>query len=342
MPQSLPLHINSKVLIILMGALGDVVRGLHIADTIREAFPQCTIDWVVEPKCEGVVRLSPSVSSVVVFSRDKPVSGFLSAIKTIRNNHYDVVFDMQRHLKSGLFSFLSGAPRRIGFHKNLSKEGNFLFSTETIECPSEKENKFFTYRRFLKNISLSPLNHFRTKLIVENENHPEWQLSKPYLFVGLGSSWKSKNFDFQGYQSTLNNLIQTSSFDFVLVGGKDQSDISNKLVSQVATPSRIRNLVGKTSLKELVTVIKNSKGGFGPDSGPGHIAAALERPYVALFGATDPGLVAPVGMDDFVVRSGVGCSPCYKRECPDRGGVCMKAILPDTISKTVLRAVASS
>jgi heptosyltransferase-1 len=330
---------KSRVLIILMGALGDVVRGLHIADAIKSSNPSVIIDWLVEPKCEGIVRLSPSVNSVIVFTRTKPFSGVISLYKTLRQNRYEYVLDMQRHFKSGLFSFLTGANHRIGFHRIDSKEGNFLFSTETIPYQKEVENKFYHYQRFLDVLGVDRPKSYETKLLFSQRNsflnRSDGSLN---VFVTLGSSWNSKNWFVEGYIEVIKQLLLNPTIKIALIGGNDQLEQATKIESHFQAP-RIVNVVGKTSLDDLCSIISNSNAGFGPDSGPGHIASALGVPYVALFGPTDPNLVAPAGMEGLVVRSGVGCSPCYKRQCPGLGEVCMRQLSPHIISNKLLQSL---
>ena len=92
-------------------------------------------------------------------------------------------------------------------------------------------------------------------------------------------------------------------------------------------------------LTPLARTIAGSKAVVGPDSGPGHIAAALGVPYIALFGATDPVRVAPWGQESRVIRSGVGCSPCERRRCPGLENLCMRTIAPERVFSEVAKAL---
>lgn len=326
-----------RMLIILMGALGDVVRGLAIADAIKAAHPSIEIDWLVEPKCEGVVRLSPSIHSVIVFKRHRAFRGFFELASTLSHRQYDIVLDLQRHFKSGIFSFLTGADRRIGFHRQDTKEGNFLFSTETISHTETLENKFFHYQRFLDVLEVARPQTTRTKLHIPTENRFVSAASPArWVFVTLGSSWESKNWFADSYVTVLRQLLSAAGIHIVLIGGADQQAVASQICGQLGHTDRVVNAVGQTSLKELCSIIAQSAAGFGPDSGPGHLAAACGVPYVSLFGPTDPRLVAPVGFDHLVVRSGVGCSPCYRRQCPGLGEVCMRNLDTDTVTAKVL------
>ena len=97
------------------------------------------------------------------------------------------------------------------------------------------------------------------------------------------------------------------------------------------------NLVGKTTLRDLIAILAECAVAFGPDSGPMHIAAAVGCPIVSLWGSTAPERSAPWGFADFAIRGEIPCHPCYLRRCPI-GGECMRRIAPQTVVETVRRA----
>jgi heptosyltransferase-1 len=320
------------ILIVLLGALGDVVRGLSVADGIKKQIPNSIIHWVVEPKSVGIVKLSPSVDKIILFNRKSPIKGIFELIRDLRaasNNigrEYDYVLDMQRHFKSGLISFFADSKCRIGFNKVNSKEFNYLFQNKTIPTVLDSTNKYFHYQEFLKVIGLNSNNDFCTKIIINSDN-PVCSLginSKEYVSVVLGSSWESKNWFFDGYKLVCDRIIKSGK-KIVLVGTADQTTLANQLVSAF-NQKDIFSFVGKTNLEQLASIIRDSLAGFGPDSGPGHISAALNVPYVAIFGPTGPDRVSPIGMRHLVVQSGIGCQGCYFRKCPGLNTLCMRLI----------------
>lgn len=324
----------NRYLIVLMGALGDVIRGLHIADAIKAQDPKSFIAWIVEPKCEEIVRLSPSVDKILLFNRNSPLKGFINLTEEIRKNRpFNVCLDLQRHFKSGIFSFISRSKRRIGFHPKNAKELNSIFQTEYIEFTDNSENKFYHYQRFLDKINIARPKQNYTLLNITAKN-PAINF-KQYCFATLGSSWESKNWTFEGYQKTIQKLL-LKEIPVVLIGGADQMQTALRLADSFK--DGILNLVGQTSLSELCAVIKSAKFGFGPDSGPGHIASAFGVPYTALFGPTSPARVSPIGSQLLVISANVECSPCYLRKCPGKGGICMKNIDVDKVLENLLRS----
>lgn len=317
-----------------MGSLGDVVRGLTVADAIKAQHPDTHITWIIEPKCREMAELSKSIDELIVFQRGKPL-GFLRLIYALLMRRFDVTLDMQRHFKSGIISFLSRAPRRIGFHRSNSKEGNWIFQTATIPAEDKNSNKFLMYRHFASALGLNPPLDARLSLRISRNAH-----EGAYVFIVMGSSWHSKNWVREGYSRLVRDL-RTQGYECILVGGRGDSELADQVLADINDP-KVRSLCGRTTLAELIGIIKGAAVGIGPDSGPGHLAAAVGVPYVSLFGPTEPRRVAPVGYDNLVVTSAVGCAPCYKRVCPGLNKICMRLISVPKILEKVRLAVEGS
>jgi ADP-heptose:LPS heptosyltransferase len=101
---------------------------------------------------------------------------------------------------------------------------------------------------------------------------------------------------------------------------------------------KVIDLTGN-SLVEMTAVLKAAAAGVGPDSGPGHLAAAVGTPYVTLFGPTPPGRHAPYGCDHLVVQTERDCVPCYKKRCPDRNRECMYDLDPEMVMEKLSKAL---
>jgi ADP-heptose:LPS heptosyltransferase len=237
---------------------------------------------------------------------------------------------MQRIFKSGLFSWLTKAPLRIGFHKNNAKEGNYLFNNCFIAKQDPNENKLRHYLMFLPEIGLvvPEKPDFGLLRTVPNLKLPEGFVAKKFVVVVLGSSWESKDWPLAGYLELCRIWQERRQEPLVLVGTVSDQVAARKITEQI--PSII-NLCGSTSLEELLAVLFHAKAAIGPDSGPGHLAAAIGIPYISLFGPTPPERVGPFSMDDLVVRAHVGCMPCYQRKCPGLDKVCMRLISAEAV-----------
>lgn len=318
-----------RVLIVLMGALGDVARGMALVNALKAHQPASEIAWVVEPKCEGIIRLHPQIDQVMVFERSRAVRALPALVRHMRAFRPQVTLDLQRHAKSGLLSWLSGAPRRIGFHRQDAKEGNWLFSTETIPHSSEEGPKLDDYLRFLTSLGVPvppKLDFGLSYLDPATDAASHYERTGPnYVAFVMGSSWASKDWSVEGYQRLATEVLQHSDCGVVLIGDRSQQHAAAQLVA--ALPSgRIHDLVGRTTLREVVALLKGARCAVGPDSGPGHLAATVGCPYIALFGPTSARRTAPYGMAHLALQSPIGCAPCYRRRCPGLARVCMRGI----------------
>ena len=123
-----------SILIILMGSLGDVARGLCLISHIKNHLPASKVTWLIEKRRTDLVGFHPRLDKVIAFDRSGGISGVWNLYKALRREHFDITLDLQRLLKSGIFSLLSGAQRRIGFHRRNSKELNWVFNNEYIPC----------------------------------------------------------------------------------------------------------------------------------------------------------------------------------------------------------------
>jgi lipopolysaccharide heptosyltransferase II len=327
-----------SILIILMGSIGDVARGLCLVSHIKNNLPESRVTWLVEPMCSEVVRLHPRIDKMIVFDRPRNILGVRDLYKDLSREHFDITLDLQRHLKSGFFSFLSGAKRRIGFNRRNSGEFNWIFNNEHIpyvrvELDLPKLHHYLKFTEYLELPKPASLD-FGFSSFNEKSNLPDIvaKLNKPFIAVVMGSSWESKDWFFEGYYGLVKNILTSMEWPIVLLGDGSQVSSATKLCHKLGSHELI-NLVGKTSITELVAVLKAAAAGVGPDSGPGHLAAAVETPYVALFGPTSPKRAAPYKCEHLVVQSKVSCVSCYKKKCPDLDRLCMRLISVESVQE---------
>ena len=325
---------DPSILIILMGSLGDVARGLGLISHIKAQRPQSRITWLVEPNCADLVGLHPQIDNIIIFKRAWSAIAVWDLVQQLRKEHFDITLDLQRHLKSGFFSLLSNGTRRIGFHRKNAKEFNWIFNNEHIGYFSEKLPKLQHYFKFLGHLGFrEPANvDFGLSQFQDRQHLPNGlsESRHPLVAVLLGSRWESKNWLVDGYLQLLQRIMATTDLRVALIGDRSQAASAQKISENVKT-REIINLVGKTSLVELTAVLKFAAAAIGPDSGPGHLAAAVGTPYVALFGPTSPERTAPYGSEHLVVQANLNCIPCYKRQCPEQTKQCMHSISADEI-----------
>ncbi len=325
---------SPSILIILMGSLGDVARGLCLVSHIKAQLPQSRLTWLVEPKWAELVRLNHQIDRMIIFKRAWRVSAIWQLFKDLRQERFDLTLDLQRILKSGFFSLLSGAARRIGFHRRNAKEFNWVFNNEHIGYFSDDLPKIQHYLKFTEYLGLpQPDNlEFGLSSLGVKDTAPGViaKMAQPFVALVLGTSWKTKNWYYEGYLDLVRQILSDYSLKIVLVGDQTQQTLSTKLIKTIDS-LELLSLVGKTTLPELIALLKAAVAGVGPDSGPGHLAAAVHTPFVTLFGPTSAQRTAPYGCENLVVTADMDCAPCYRKNCPDRNTECMVSIQADAV-----------
>jgi heptosyltransferase I len=337
--------IPRRVLIVLMGAIGDVIRALPLLGRIRRSWPDSYIGWAVEPKSEPLLRNHRWVDKLIIYDRRHAPWTFLPFLRKIRSEHFDLVLDLQRHLKSGLISIVSGAPERLGFARANGKEFNHLFATRHIATQSRMRLKLLQYQAFGDALDLPPAPiEFGLQLPLAEESAASEFVAavpRPMMGVILGSSWPSRIYFPELVAEVIQGLalpVERSPGLFpVLIGNRDEQALAAAVMEHLVQLPAL-NLTGRTSLRDLIGIFKECAVAFGPDSGPMHLAAAVGCPVVSLWGATAPERSAPWGFSDFAIRTEIPCHPCYFRECPI-GRECMRRITPETVVNMVRRAL---
>ena len=346
-----------RVLIILLGAIGDVVRALPLLGRIRQAWPAAHIAWAVEPKSQAVLEGHPWLDELIIYNRRVPLS-FLPFLARVRAGHFDLTLDLQRHLKSGVVSIASGARVRVGFDRSNGKEFNHLFSTLHIAPQPPMRLKLMQYQAFGDALGLPPSpmefglvasDAERARVAAMLEGAP-----RPLLAVILGSSWPSRVYFPDSIAAVIREMAvardgRPALFPVLIGNGREEVALADQVVANLASAPALNlpaldfpvlNLAGRTGLRDLVAIFPECAAAFGPDSGPMHIAAAAGCPVVSLWGATAPERSAPWGFADLALSGAIPCHPCYLRECPiDRE--CMRRIAPSEVAAALGRALAA-
>ncbi len=335
---------RKRILIVLLGAIGDVCRGLPLAVRLKRELPDVEIHWAVEPSSRELVEGHPAIDKVLLFDRPGGFSAFIRFLKEVRCEKYDIVLDLQRHLKSGVVSFASRAPRRIGFHRKSTREGNWLFNNEYIPQVSHLSTKIEHFQLFGDNLGLKTTPDLDFGLA---PRAAEIQRVKNLIEVGersagfssgdktrraaliVGASWDSRLWPAENFRSLVIGLRDRLKMTPILVGGRRDRGLSQEILRD--DKSGAIDLTGELSLQELIALFSLVRLAVGPDTGPSHIAAAVGIPIVTIFGATSPLRSAPYKNEQLVLQSPIGCSPCYLRVCPGLGTLCMSDVPSEAV-----------
>jgi len=335
----------NRVLIILLGAIGDVVRALPLLGRVRRAWPHAHIAWAVEPKSSPIIEGHPWLDELIIYDRRHAPWSFVPFLQSVRRGRFDLVIDLQRHLKSGIIGTVSRAPERIGFAAANTKEFNHRFTTRQIEAQPKLRLKLTQYQAFADALGIPPAPiEFGLSLPQDEDLRARAfvaEARRPLVGVILGSSWPSRIYFPESVAAVIRELAQpadgSSALFPVLIGGAEDAAIGDAVV-RALDGLEVLNLVGRTRLRYLMGIFSECAVAFGPDCGPMHIAAAVGCPIVSLWGSTAPERSAPWGNAEFALHGEIPCHPCYLRDCPI-GRECMRRIAPAQVVAMVRRAL---
>ncbi len=317
-----------KALLIRLSSLGDVIFTTPLANCLADNGYEVTM-LTSEKGADFVVNNPALTKSIVVplakWKKGNALSNFkeyLSILKQIRAEKYDVAIDCQRMFKSFYWMVFSGAKRRLICRD--TKEFSFLGANEIIPAiqPNWERHSVHNYLQFAKHLGLDcdkvkfslPPSTPETIAKVD-ELLTGIERSKPIVVIAPATTWKPKHWNPNNWKE----LVEKLKKDYTLIFTGMECD--KELISQIGGDEHL-NLAGKTNIKDLIELFSRVDLVLAPDSGSCHLARAVSKPAViGIFTCTPPGLFAPFGDDKkyFGVIGDLKCQPCLKKKCPIEG-----------------------
>lgn len=274
-----------KLLIIKPSSLGDIVHGLQIANEIKRRIADVEIDWVVRDCFADVVELSGIVDNVLLFHRHGGFWKFVNLIRQIRRKKYDFFLDMQGLARSGILTFFARSENKVG--RRDSRECARFFYNKVVDLPAKKNcHAVDILLEFLKVFNLEPrlLCNVEFKIDVKRIDSNVLSLAKcSPICLFPGSRRAEKEWPY--FSELAKKLSEEMPTEKILIVG-------NKKIS-LPTRENVVDLTNKTTIAEMIFLIKNATLSISNDSAPVHISAAVGRPVLALFGPTDPRKYGP-------------------------------------------------
>lgn len=319
----------TRIIVRMPNWIGDFVMATPILEDLRKAYPDAFIAALVSTPFADLLDGNPFIDKIITFSRANrffPKSGNESLLKLLRKYKFDQGILLTNSFSSAWHFLAGGVKKRTGF----AIKGRSFLLTNRVPFPLHKEKQHLveTYKTLLGPSSTKP------SLFIPKEEKPIGITRigiNPGAAYGSAKCWLPERF-----REVALALAQDIPYsEIIFFGGKDTASLIEEICRDL--PSNVINLSGKTTLKELVSKIGSLDAFLTNDSGPMHIAAALEVPLVALFGSTNEIATGPYGWGE-VIHKKVACSPCYKRVCPIDFR-CMKRIETLEVTQAVKRAL---
>ena len=293
------MSLPSKVLIVRLGAIGDVVNALTLAKALKALPEPPHIGWVVHDLARPLVEDNPLVDRVHVWSRGSGLAGFRALTAELRAEGYGLAVDLQRLAKSALVARRSGAPRVLGWDRARSKEGSWLLVKERLAAGDPHDHMVRHYGAFATHLGAEPTDP-RGVLRPGHEAEAwaaELLAGTAPVVINLGASkvpnrWPAERF------GEVAAALAAEGHPVVLAGGpadREAATTALELATAGATPgsAEIRNLAGATSLPQLAALLSRAALFVGCDTGPMHMAVAMGCPVVVLFGPANPRRTGP-------------------------------------------------
>jgi heptosyltransferase-1 len=341
-----------NILIVKMSAIGDVIHTLPALNALRRHFPEARITWLVEEAASSLVMGHEALDRVLVSSRKSWLRRLSMSrdwgsiregyrfIAELRDTEYDLILDFQSLLKSGVLVGLARGKRKIGFDKGMEHmERSYLFLNERVRPVSMDHHALVRGLMLLEAIGV-PADEIAYRLpIGEKDRERASRLlmshkvgrSRPVVVLHPVAQWETKLWTTDRFAALADRLLEEMNAQVVFTGGKNDRRTIGAILSHMRNEAV--NLAGRTSLKTLAALYEKSGLVISTDTGPMHLAAAVGTPVVALFGPTAPWRTGPYGGGHQVVRAGLECSPCFKRQCATKE--CMERISVQQVLEAV-------
>lgn len=316
-----PAVFRVKVLILKPSSLGDVVHALPVARLIKRHRPDAEIHWWIDANLAPLIEGDPDLAGVIRFNRRnflKPenLRKFWRDLRWMRAQHFDWVIDLQGLARSGTIAWLANGKRLIGLDE--PREGARGYYDIIVQRPSWDTHAVDWYLRVLDPLGIPATSDFDwlpVRPLVAAEVKVKWQTNGArWVLLQPGARWENKRWPVENFAAFVQQLgAAEPSLKFAVLGGRDDAEAGKKIAAVL--PERCLDLTGKTTLPEMIEWVRLGSLLVTNDTGPMHVAAALRKPLVAIFGPTAPQRTGPYGQLSSVLRVGLPCVPCMKSRC---------------------------
>ena len=375
-PADLRSHDFKKILLIKLSAVGDVVHTIPVLNKLRRRYPKAQLDWLVTPGIAELLQHHPAITRIIEFERAEwstpwrlaPFASYARLAAGLRRAGYDLVIDVHGQFRTAALTLATGAPTRIGFDRPRARvwdasprkfseqarkhawqgarEGSWLAYTHHIPVPTLDLHAVDRYLNvgpildldrepadFSFPIPQSAVSRVEALLAQHGADRADIVIMAP------GTIWETKHWGSDKFAKVAGHLL-SNGFAVVLIGTQREHAVCEEVAG--LAPGAV-DLAGMTTLSELAALIRRSAICITNDSGPMHLAIALDRPVISIFGPTDPIWIGPYGRANAVLRADLECSPCYLRTLKDcrHDHACMRGLSPLAVierAESALRA----
>ena len=322
-----------RLLIVKPSSFGDIIHALPVLAALGRHWPQTEIDWLVKREWAELLTDQVALKNVYLFPTD--FGSWRRLQRIFSERRYDVVIDLQGLLRSGIAALLAQAAIRVGFDD--AREGSRWCYTKRVRCSAGAIHAVDRGLDLLKQIGIL-VNEPATFPLPAPAEAERWanalwhreqiDHSDAAVVVHPAARWETKRWPAERFAHVADELSTRFGARIILVAGKEQRLHVDEVLRHLRCAAI--DLAGKTTLLELAALFRKTTLVITNDSGPMHLAAAVDTPVVALFGPTDPRRVGPYGKAHVALKKQLSCAGCSRRRCAQEQN-CLKSITVDDV-----------
>lgn len=339
----------SRVLFIRLSAIGDILLITPLIRIFHQQYPHAQIDILTKEAYAPLLQHHPLINHIITMPDSPTFTEVISTASKIRQQNYSKIFDLQTHWRTYLISLIVGL-KNVARYRKYAVRRFLLVHFKINSYPKEME---FIPKRYFSAFRHLPLEWSpeRLELFIPDDLmtgiEKKWPHSQDDLtiVVAPGAGRMTKRWPAEHFVELIGLLQNRLSAKIIMVGGKEDKIVCLEIEKEASHD--LVNWCGETSLLETATILKKSRLVITNDTGVMHMAAAMQRKLIALFGPT----VREFGFNPFMVDHRViehqtlNCRPCSYHgtdACPKGHFRCMKEIKPDQVFETALEFLGSA
>ncbi|MFW6380977.1 MAG: glycosyltransferase family 9 protein [Bacillota bacterium] len=336
-----------RILLVRLSAIGDVIHALPIARAVRNHYPEAYVTWIVEKKAYNLVEMNPYLDRVILlpkaswkreFKTDKwgTIKKARRFFKKISRQGFELALDVHGLFKSAFSARMCGA--NVIYGPRDGRELSGFFYDYKLAPPEDRVHQVERNLQLAAEFGAEPdridyglltsgVDEARIDDLLADsgvDRHRELVVINPY------TTWSSKNWPAIRYSQLTHFLIDDYGVEIIFTGGpRDQQGI-NEILRGIDNPELAHNFAGLTGLRDLTVLYRRARLFIGGDTGPMHLAAAVNTSVLALMGPTDPRTHGPYGAGHTVIQQDLSCKNCWEQQCP-KNNECMYKISVDRV-----------
>jgi lipopolysaccharide heptosyltransferase I len=314
-----------KILILKPSSLGDVIHAVPVLRLLKRHLPESRIYWWLDSSLTSLLEEDRDLAGVIPFDRQgwaapRGWPKMLDSMRDLRARRFDLAIDLQGLARSGIFAWLSNAALTIGLENGRegSREGARAFYDLTPPPAAPGTHAVDRYLAVLPLLQAPARGSFEwlpKRPEIAARIQQKWNpAAGPWILLFPGARWDNKRWPVEHFVELARLMRGMAPLNFVILGGSGERAAGEAIARE--NPGCSLNLAGQTTLWEMIEWVRLCRLVICGDTGPMHVAAALGKPLIALFGPTDPRRTGPYGNPGSVLQvNSLPCVPCMKPDC---------------------------